>query len=117
MPIDPDDLPLKKKHTEIVLGQDISAMSEFELSARIMEMEAEIVRLLGVRTDKPRRLIDSYYLCQAHTQHFRPNPASSAFDYFPLDALPPGVSASLRGMIVYFAAANLLPPVVARSLR
>ena len=44
MPIDPDDLPRKKKHTEIVLGQDLSAMSEFELGARITEMEAEIAR-------------------------------------------------------------------------
>ncbi len=44
MPIDPDDLPLKKKHTEIVLGQDLSQLSEFELGARIMEMEAEIAR-------------------------------------------------------------------------
>ena len=44
MPIDPDDLPLKKKHTEIVLGQDLSTLSEFELGARIMDMEAEIAR-------------------------------------------------------------------------
>ena len=44
MPIDPDDLPLKKKHTEIVLGQDLSMMSEFELAARIMDMEGEIAR-------------------------------------------------------------------------
>jgi len=44
MPIDPDDLPRKKKHAEIILGQDLSAMSEFELGARIMEMEAEIAR-------------------------------------------------------------------------
>lgn len=44
MPIDPDDLPIKKKYTEIVLGQDLSTLSEFELGARIMEMEAEIAR-------------------------------------------------------------------------
>jgi uncharacterized small protein (DUF1192 family) len=44
MPMDPDDLPLKKKFTEIILGQDLSQLSEFELSARIMEMEAEIAR-------------------------------------------------------------------------
>ncbi|MBV9993465.1 MAG: DUF1192 domain-containing protein [Alphaproteobacteria bacterium] len=44
MPMDPDDLPRKKKHTEIVLGQDLSQLSEFELSARIMDMEAEIAR-------------------------------------------------------------------------
>ncbi len=44
MPIDPDDLPLKKKHTEIILGQDLSAMSEFELGARIADLETEIAR-------------------------------------------------------------------------
>ena len=44
MPIDPDDLPLKKKVTEIVLGADLSTLSEFELGARIMEMETEIAR-------------------------------------------------------------------------
>jgi uncharacterized small protein (DUF1192 family) len=44
MPFDPDDLPLKKKFTEIILGQDLSQLSEFELSARIMELEGEIVR-------------------------------------------------------------------------
>ncbi|HTU00062.1 MAG TPA: DUF1192 domain-containing protein [Rhizomicrobium sp.] len=44
MPFDPDDLPLKKKFTEIILGQDLSQLSEFELSARIMEMEVEIAR-------------------------------------------------------------------------
>ena len=44
MPIDPDDLPLKKKHTEIILGQDLSTLSEFELGARIMDLEAEIAR-------------------------------------------------------------------------
>ncbi|HUO93422.1 MAG TPA: DUF1192 domain-containing protein [Rhizomicrobium sp.] len=41
---DPDDLVPKKPKTEIVLGQDLSAMSEFELSARIMALEAEIMR-------------------------------------------------------------------------
>ncbi|HVV65916.1 MAG TPA: DUF1192 domain-containing protein [Rhizomicrobium sp.] len=44
MPIDPDELPRKKKVTEIVLGQDLSSLSEFELGARIMELEAEIAR-------------------------------------------------------------------------
>ncbi len=44
MPIDPDDLPLKKKVTEIVLGQDLSALSEFELGARIADLEGEIAR-------------------------------------------------------------------------
>jgi uncharacterized small protein (DUF1192 family) len=40
---DPDDLP-KKPKTEIVLGQDLSAMSEFELTARIAALESEIAR-------------------------------------------------------------------------
>jgi uncharacterized small protein (DUF1192 family) len=40
---DPDDLP-KKPKTEIVLGQDLSAMSEFELTARITALESEIGR-------------------------------------------------------------------------
>ena len=44
MPLDPDDLPLKKKHTEIVLGQDLYTMSELELAARIADMESEIAR-------------------------------------------------------------------------
>lgn len=44
MPLDPDDLPLKKKHVEIVLGQDLSMLSEFELDARIAAMEGEIAR-------------------------------------------------------------------------
>jgi uncharacterized small protein (DUF1192 family) len=44
MPLDPDDLPRHKRFTEIVLGQDLSLLSEFELGARIMEMEAEIAR-------------------------------------------------------------------------
>jgi len=44
MPLDPDDLPLKKKNAEIVLGQDLYTMSEPELAARIADMEAEIAR-------------------------------------------------------------------------
>jgi len=44
MPIDPDYLPLKKTNTEIILGQDLSTLSEFELGARIMDMESEIAR-------------------------------------------------------------------------
>lgn len=40
---DPDDLP-KKPTTEIVIGQDLSAMSEFELTARIETLETEIAR-------------------------------------------------------------------------
>jgi uncharacterized small protein (DUF1192 family) len=44
MAIDPEDLLPRKKPAEIVLGQDLSAMSEFELSGRIMALEAEIAR-------------------------------------------------------------------------
>jgi uncharacterized small protein (DUF1192 family) len=40
---DPDDLP-KKPKAEIILGQDLSAMSEFELTARIEALEGEIAR-------------------------------------------------------------------------
>jgi uncharacterized small protein (DUF1192 family) len=41
---DPDEALPKKPKSEIVIGQDISTMSEFELSARIEALEAEIVR-------------------------------------------------------------------------
>lgn len=44
MAIDPEELLPKKKLPEIVLGEDISAMSEFELTARITALEAEIAR-------------------------------------------------------------------------
>jgi uncharacterized small protein (DUF1192 family) len=44
MPIDPDDLPRARRFMEIVLGQDLSLLSEFELDARIAEMESEIAR-------------------------------------------------------------------------
>ena len=44
MAIDPDELLPKKPKAEIIIGQDISAMSEFELIARIDVLEAEIAR-------------------------------------------------------------------------
>lgn len=44
MPIDLDELLPKKKKPEIVLGEDLSAMSEHELVARIAALEEEIVR-------------------------------------------------------------------------
>ncbi len=44
MPIDPDELLPRKKAPEIVLGQDLSTMSEHELEARIAALEAEILR-------------------------------------------------------------------------
>jgi uncharacterized small protein (DUF1192 family) len=44
MPIDPEELLPRKKMPEIVLGQDLSTMSEHELVARIAALEAEIAR-------------------------------------------------------------------------
>lgn len=44
MPIDPDELLPKKKAPEIVLGEDLSAMSAHELEARIAALQAEITR-------------------------------------------------------------------------
>ncbi|HEY5047305.1 MAG TPA: DUF1192 domain-containing protein [Rhizomicrobium sp.] len=45
MPIDPDELlPRKKKLTELMLGEDLSAMSEHELVGRIAAIEGEISR-------------------------------------------------------------------------
>lgn len=44
MAIDPEELLPKKKKPEIVLGEELSAMSEHELTARIGALEAEIVR-------------------------------------------------------------------------
>jgi uncharacterized small protein (DUF1192 family) len=44
MSIDPEELLPRKKMPEIVLGQDLSTMSEHELVARIAALEAEIAR-------------------------------------------------------------------------
>lgn len=44
MPIDPDELLPRKKAPDIILGQDLSAMSEHELEARISSLETEISR-------------------------------------------------------------------------
>jgi uncharacterized small protein (DUF1192 family) len=44
MAIDPDELQPKKKAPEIVLGEDISALSAHELEKRIAALEAEIAR-------------------------------------------------------------------------
>ena len=44
MAIDPEELLPKKKPLGIVLGEDLSAMSEHELTARIAELEGEILR-------------------------------------------------------------------------
>lgn len=44
MAIDPEELAPRKKAPEIVLGEDLSAMSVFELTARITAFETEITR-------------------------------------------------------------------------
>ena len=44
MAIDPEELLPRKKSAGIALGEDLSAMSAFELSERIMALEAEIAR-------------------------------------------------------------------------
>ena len=44
MAIDPEELLPRKKPPEIVLGEDLSAKSEFELDARIAALETEIAR-------------------------------------------------------------------------
>jgi len=44
MPIDPEELLPRKKTRDIVLGEDLSTMSEFELDARIAALQGEIER-------------------------------------------------------------------------
>jgi len=44
MPIDPEELLPRKKAPDVVLGEDLSAMSEHELEARIARLETEISR-------------------------------------------------------------------------
>jgi uncharacterized small protein (DUF1192 family) len=44
MPIDPEELLPRKKQPDIVLGEDISAMSAHELERRIAALETEIAR-------------------------------------------------------------------------
>jgi Uncharacterized small protein containing a coiled-coil domain len=44
MAIDPEELLPRKKSAGIVLGEDLSAMSEFELAARIEALKSEIAR-------------------------------------------------------------------------
>lgn len=44
MAADPEELLPRKKPAEIVLGQDLSALSAHELEARIAELDAEILR-------------------------------------------------------------------------
>jgi uncharacterized small protein (DUF1192 family) len=44
MAIDPEELLPRKPRAQIVLGEDISTMSAFELEERIARLEAEILR-------------------------------------------------------------------------
>jgi uncharacterized small protein (DUF1192 family) len=44
MAIDPEELLPRKKPAEIVLGEDLSVLSEFELDSRIARLEGEIGR-------------------------------------------------------------------------
>lgn len=42
--MDPEELQPRKKQADIVLGEDVSALSAFELKARIAMLEDEIQR-------------------------------------------------------------------------
>jgi uncharacterized small protein (DUF1192 family) len=44
MAIDPDELQPRKKLPDIVMGEDISALSAHELEARIARLDEEIAR-------------------------------------------------------------------------
>jgi uncharacterized small protein (DUF1192 family) len=44
MPIDPEELLPRKKAPDVVLGEELSALSEHELAARIGALENEIAR-------------------------------------------------------------------------
>ena len=44
MPIDPEELQPRKKQPDIVLGEDIAALSAHELEKRIAALEGEIAR-------------------------------------------------------------------------
>jgi uncharacterized small protein (DUF1192 family) len=44
MPIDPEELLPRKKAPEIVLGEDLSTKSEYELVARIAALEEDVAR-------------------------------------------------------------------------
>ena len=44
MPIDPEDLAPRKKLPDIVLGEEIAALSAHELETRIARLEEEIAR-------------------------------------------------------------------------
>jgi len=63
MAIDPEDLLPRKKAPEIVLGQDLSAMSEFELQDRIAALQTEIARCqLAIDARKATRSVaDAFF--------------------------------------------------------
>jgi uncharacterized small protein (DUF1192 family) len=63
MAIDPDELLPRKKKTEIVLGEDISALSEHELEARIIALEVEIERTREAMTARAatRNAADAFF--------------------------------------------------------
>ena len=42
--MDPEELLPRKKPSGITLGEDLTTLSEFELSARILALEEEIAR-------------------------------------------------------------------------
>jgi uncharacterized small protein (DUF1192 family) len=44
MPPEPEDLQPRKKPADIVLGEDIAALSAHELESRIARLEEEIAR-------------------------------------------------------------------------
>jgi len=52
MPIDPEELLPRKKAPDIVLGEDISAMSAHELERRIATLESEIARCRDAITER-----------------------------------------------------------------
>jgi uncharacterized small protein (DUF1192 family) len=63
MAIDPEELLPRKKLVDIVLGEDLSAMSEFELAARIERLEAEIARCREAITQRQatRSVADAFF--------------------------------------------------------
>ena len=54
MPIDPEELLPRKKAPDIVLGEDISAMSAHELERRIAALETEIARCREAIVERTR---------------------------------------------------------------
>ena len=63
MAIDPEELLPRKKPAGITIGEDLSHMSEFELSERIMALEEEIARCrhaVGAR-QKTKSAADTFF--------------------------------------------------------